>query len=150
MYSDTQSGNTKIQIGINWFRIGDSSEAAVVDLVGGIVLPSSSALASSRQDQVVGIETSKRFGTYALGLAMEYRITGAPDDETELAIGDIRTIRGTVGWLVSDDILFDVSAAHYLIDGDSKGLDEKQSYGTLTPQLTLTFSHAFRLKRSIP
>ena len=77
-------------------------------------MDSSSELASSRTDKIFGIESVKRFYTFALGLGYRLYMTGTPEDDQEVDIGNIQKLYT----LLVDgfhDISFEVEGAVYNI-----------------------------------
>lgn len=140
-----QNGNPEVILGFNWLQIGQSADAVTVDLLAGFSFgQNGSSFATSRSDKIVGIMTAKRFHNFALGLGYELRMVGDAKDESELSIGNISTIEASLGWVVSHDIRFLISAKQYSINAGNSSrlafLDQNISFGTLSPKLLLSLS----------
>ena len=79
------------------------------------------------------------------GLAYELRMTGSAEGESELDIGNIKTLMAAIGWEASGDIRFEVEGGTHKI---SKGTDPIKasrlsgdiSFGYVSPTLTLALS----------
>ncbi|MFA6238614.1 MAG: hypothetical protein WC635_14870 [Bacteriovorax sp.] len=141
----SQSGNPKGIIGFNWLRLGSPSEEARFDIFGGGKFAGSSELASSRTDKIFGLETTKRFGTFGLGLGFDMTMTGAPKKDTDMSIGNIQRITVSGGWMVSNDIQFEVEAENFKINAsdDTSRLNRLQksvSFSALSPKLNLSLA----------
>ncbi len=139
----SQSGNPKAIIGFNWLRFGAPSEEAKFDIFGGAKLKGSSELASSRTDKIFGAETTKRFGTFGLGIGYDITLTGTPKKDTDMSIGNIHRIAISGGWMVSNDIQFEVEVENFKVSQSSdtsraNHLKNSISFSTLSPKLNLT------------
>jgi len=140
--SGSQEGNPEVLLGFNWLQFGGGEDGTSVDLLFGGRFSSSSELASSRTDKIFGIESIKRFYTFALGLGYRLYMTGTPEDEEEVDIGNIQKLYATFGWMVSHDISFEIEGAVFNI-GNSNSvtraniLETKESFGTISPTLNL-------------
>lgn len=139
----SQSGNPKAIIGFNWLRFGAPSEEARFDLFGGAKFSGSSELASSRTDKIFGVETTKRFGTFGLGIGYDITLTGTPKRESDMSIGNIHRISVSGGWMVSNDIQFELEVENFKINQSSDAsranrLNSSVSFSTLSPKLNLT------------
>jgi hypothetical protein len=145
-----QNGNPKILIGLNWFKFGSSSDEAKIDFIAGTKLSGSSELASSRTDKIFGIETTKRFGTFGLGLGYDVTLTGASKNDTEMDIGNIHRIVVSGGWMVSNDIQFEMEAENFRITEGSTdktiALAKEVTFSTLSPKLNLSLAPAVNLE----
>lgn len=140
--SGSQEGNPEVLLGFNWLQFGGGEDGTSVDLLFGGRFSSSSDLASSRTDKIFGIESVKRFFTFALGLGYRLYMTGAPEDEEEVDIGNIQKLYATFGWMVSHDISFEIEGAVYNIGNSNSTtraniLESKESFGTISPKLNL-------------
>lgn len=139
--SQSSAGNPKFILGFNWLRIGNSNDQASVNLYGGMKLKSNSELGSSRTDKIFGVETTKKFSNFGLGLGYDATIAGTPDKDTELAIGTIHRIEVSGGWIVSNDIQFEVSVENFKVSKGSEAahanLLEDLSFSTISPKLNL-------------
>lgn len=147
----SQSGNPKFILGFNWLRFGSPSEEARLDIYGGARMKGSSELASSRTDKIFGAETTKRFGTFGLGLGYDITMTGAPQKATDMSLGNIHRIAVSGGWMVSNDIQFEVELENFKINPASDQsrpvkLTEAASFSTLSPKLNLTIVPAVNLE----
>ena len=145
------NGNPKIILGFNWLRFGSPADEARLDLYGGVKLSSSSKLGSSRTDKIVGAETTKRFGTFGLGVGYDMTLVGTPKNTDEQSIGNIGRISISGGWMVSQDIQFEVEAENFTINKASdtnraNHLKEKVSFSTLSPKLNLQLFSAVNLE----
>lgn len=147
----SSSGNPKLILGFNWLRFGSPSEEAKLDIYGGAKLSSNSALGSSRTDKIVGAETTKRFGTFGVGIGYDMTLVGTPKKFEENAIGNIGRLTISGGWMVSNDIQFEVEAENFTInpgkdDARENRLKEKVSFSTLSPKLNLSLAPAVNLE----
>lgn len=146
----SQDGNPKLILGFNWLRFGSPSEEARFDLYGGARLGAKSELATSRTDKIFGVETTKRFGTFGLGIGYEMTLAGKAKRETEMQIGDVQRLSVSGGWMVSNDIQFEVEAENFTIAADDSGavngLKEKVNFSTLSPKLNLGLAPAVHLE----
>ena len=147
----SNNGNPKIILGFNWLRFGSPSDEAKLDIYGGMKLSSNSKLASSRTDKIVGAETTKRFGTFGLGLGYDMTITGTPKNSADQSIGNINRLTVSGGWMVSQDIQFEIEAENFTINPSkdsqaSNQLKEKVSFSTLSPKLNLSLAPAVNLE----
>lgn len=148
--SGWQSGNPQVLIGLNWLRFGAPSEMASVDFVGGVRTSSSSELGSSRLDKIVGIETSKRFSMFALGIGYELNLTGSAESEEEMEIGNIQNLKASLGWQASPDIRFALDGGTVTIgksddQGAKLALNEDVKYSYVSPKLNLTLGPVVNL-----
>ena len=155
-----QKGNPTVILGLNWFEVGSPSERATLGLIAGMSFGTKdSALATSRDDRHVGLVTKKRFGPLILGLDYTQTLTGTPRQEEEMAIGPIRKAQASLNWALDHTRLrFDVGT--YTVetpdDGPGNRLQEKVSFGYLSPSATMRFAGVlnfnlgaiFRTKRS--
>jgi hypothetical protein len=146
----SSSGNPKLILGFNWLRFGSPSEEAKLDIYGGVKLSSNSTLGSSRTDKVVGAETTKRFGTFGVGIGYDMTLVGTPKKSDENAIGNIGRLTISGGWMVSEDIQFEVEAENFSIAAGDQSranrLKEKVSFSTLSPKLNLGLAPAVNLE----
>ncbi|MBY0416286.1 MAG: hypothetical protein K2Q18_19080, partial [Bdellovibrionales bacterium] len=145
------NGNPKIILGFNWLRFGNPSDEARLDIYGGVKLSASSKLGSSRTDKIVGAETTKRFGTFGLGIGYDMSIVGTPGNAEENSVGNINRLTISGGWMVSQDIQFEVEAENFTInvgadESRSNRLKEKVSFSTLSPKLNLKIVPAVNLE----
>jgi len=145
-----QKGNPQVVLGFNWLRFGKAEEMSTVDLYVGGKFSGKSDFSTTRTDKIAGIETSKRFYDFALALAYEYTITGAPADD-ELSIGNMQNLKASLGWVVSPDIQFVVEANNYTINDDKDGnqplkLEEKVSFASISPMVNLGISPSISMK----
>lgn len=149
--SGSQSGNPRLILGFNWLRFGSPSDEARFNIYGGAKLSSSSELGSSRTDKIFGVETTKRFGTFGLGIGYEMTLVGAPKNNEEMGIGNIQRLSASAGWMVSSDIQFEVEAENYKIApkkdaASGNGLNESVSFSTLSPKVNLGLAPAINLE----
>lgn len=148
--SGSQNGNPKAIIGFNWIRFGAPSEEARLDLYGGAKISGNSDLASSRTDKIFGVETTKRFGSFGLGIGYDISVVGTPKKSNELAIGNINRITMSGGWIVSNDIEFELEAESFKVaSGDdqlSNRLAKSISFSCLSPKLNLALAPAVNLE----
>ena len=147
----TQAGNPKLILGFNWLRFGSPGDEARLDIYGGAKLKSSSKLGSSRMDKIVGAETTKRFGTFGLGLGYDMTIVGTAKNTDEKQIGNITRLTVSGGWMVSNDIQFEIEAENFTVNkGEDSSianrLIEKASWSTLSPKLNLGLAPAINLE----
>ncbi len=146
----SSSGNPRLILGFNWLRFGSPSDEAKLDIYGGVKLSSSSTLGSSRTDKIVGAETTKRFGTFGIGIGYDMTLTGNPKNNEEHDIGNIGRLTISGGWMVSEDIQFEVEAENFSIaagdESRANRLQEKVSFSTLSPKLNLGLAPAVNLE----
>ena len=147
-----QAGNPLLKLGFNWFRIGDAHNLLSVDLYGGLSLGmEKSSFASSRTDQIVGLQTSKKMNDFLVMLEGTYQITGNPKNESEMDIGNIRTLSAGIGLYVTNDIRFSLIASVYDITESSNleranFLNESVSFATISPKLYLQLRPGMNLE----
>lgn len=147
----SQSGNPKAIIGFNWLRFGQPAEEARLDIYGGARFAGTSSMASSRTDKIFGVETTKRFGTFGLGIGYDMTMTGPPKKETDMALGTIHRIAVSGGWMVSNDIQFELELENFKVNAASDTsrthrLTQAASFSTLSPKLNLTIVPAVTLE----
>lgn len=146
----SQKGNPKGIIGFNWLRFGSPSDEARLNAYGGAKLSSSSALASSRTDKIFGAETTKRFGTFGLGLGYDVTMTGNPHTSADMSIGNIQRISVSGGWMVSNDIQFELELESFKINksdsGNANSLNSGISFSCLSPKLNLNLAPGIGLE----
>ncbi len=140
--SRSQQGNPMALLGFHWLKFGAPHELGTVDVYGGASLKGSSDLASSRTDRLAGIETTKRFGDFLIGLGFDYRFSGNPKNGQEYAIGNVQRLSATLGWMATPDIQFLVEGTsarvmNALDSGAVNFLAENQSLGFVTTKLGL-------------
>lgn len=148
---NSQNGNPKIILGFNWLRFGNPGDEARLDLYGGAKLSSSSLLASSRTDKIFGVETTKRFGSFGLGISYDMSLVGTPKNNLDMHIGNINRIGISGGWMVSNDIQFELEVENFKINQASNTtgpnyLIRSISFSTLSPKLNLTVAPAVNLE----
>lgn len=141
----SQNGNPKGIIGFNWLRLGDPSNEAKFDIYAGAKFAGSSELASSRTDKIFGLETTKRFGTFGLGLGFDTTLTGAPKNSTDMSIGNIQRIVVSGGWMVSNDIQFEFEVENFKVNESTdtnvtNRLEKSVTFSALSPKLNLILS----------
>lgn len=143
---DVQQGNPSVVLGINWLDFGSQMGMAQVDLVFGTSLKgnNSSSFAHHRNDQWVGLETSKGIGLLTIALGYEFRITGASQVLTELDVGNIQKFSAAMSLRATPDIAFVLEGQAYRLEqGDetkAQYLKEKISAASITAKLGLTLS----------
>lgn len=147
----SSSGNPRLILGFNWLRFGNASDEAKLDIYGGAKLSSNSMLGSSRTDKIVGAETTKRFGTFGVGIGYDLTMVGTPKKSDDLAIGNVGRLAISGGWMVSEDIQFEVEAENFSINpakdaGRMNRLKEKVSFSTLSPKLNLGLAPTVNLE----
>ena len=147
----SQNGNPKGIIGFNWIRFGSPHDEARLDLYVGGKFKGQSEFASSRNDKIFGAETTKRFGAFGLGLSYESTITGTPCQNSEMSIGNIQKIAVSGGWMVSQDIQFELEAESFTIGqsgetGRDLYLEKSLTFATISPKLNLNLAPAVNLE----
>ncbi len=147
----SNQGNPKAIIGFNWLHFGSVNDEARLDFYGGAKMSSSSLLGSSRNDKIFGFETTKRFGTFGLGLGYEMTMPGTPKNSLDLSLGNITRISISGGWMVSSDIQFELEAETFKINQSSETtrlnyLMKNVSFSTLSPKLSLIIAPAISLE----
>jgi hypothetical protein len=149
--SESQAGNPEIVMGFNWLSFGTGGNYTNIDLLAGIRLSADdSELGASRTDKIIGVSTVKRFNQFALGLGYKYYLTGTPDKDSELNIGSMSKLSATIGWMVSNDIQFELEGAVFNINKSrstvkSNILMESDSVGTISPKLNLKMASLVNL-----
>lgn len=152
------AGNPELLVGINWLDFTGKNDGARFDLIAGARLKETNGtFASSRNDQIIGLETSKSFQQFVLGLGIHYTLTGTPDREDELSIGNITNYKVALGWFATPDIRFSVETNIYNIteqtnEDISNRLEEEISFSSLSskvylglsPSITLVMGGVFR------
>lgn len=135
----THKGNPELIMGFNFLQVGTREDLATMDIYAGAELNSDSELASSRTDQIYGLDLSKRFMDLALGLGYELRTTGKTENSNDYDLGNIQRIKATFGWMVSNDIQFqtDFVTTSIGVGEGSNALSSKVQYSTLAPRLNL-------------
>lgn len=135
----THKGNPEFLVGFNFLQVGTREDLATMDIYGGAELSAQSQLASSRTDQIYGIDLSKRFLDFALGLAFELRTTGKTKNTEDYDLGNIQRVKATLGWMVSNDIQFqsDFVTTSIGVGEGANALASKVQYSTLAPRLNL-------------
>jgi hypothetical protein len=149
--SSYEQGNPIVLIGFNWWRQGGVENLATFDLYGGAKVAQKNNLSSTQTAKIVGVETSKRFSILALTLNFEMRLNGTPTAEAEMSSGNMQKLGAALGWVVSQDIRFAFEANHYNISPSKESnrlnkLDNKLSFGTLTPKLLLGIANSFEIE----
>jgi hypothetical protein len=142
------TGNARYVLGFNWFK-GQGSRADIY--VGRVQGAEESQFASSRSDNVIGLETTKQIESVVLGFGAEYRITGKPSEESEYAVGNITQLSAGIGWIVSNDIRFTFEAYAYKVaqnndDGITNKLGKEYTFSTFEPKLHLQLFPAVEME----
>ena len=138
----SDSGNLTIKLGFNWLKLGGFSDQVNIDLYGGASIGKADGrFASSRDDKIVGIETSKRFMSVVIGFGYEMILTGTPANEEDLQIGNISKLSAGIAVVVSPDISLLVEGATIKVsqgqvDGENP-LTEQLSFAYVSPKLIL-------------
>lgn len=137
-----QRGNPKAVLGLQWLEFGKADNKVNLDLLIGLSYKSSSPYSSSSTDQIIGLQTMKRFYNMAIGLNYLIRKTGNPTDESQMSVGNISTFGAEFGYMVSNDIQFSLMAKSISIKKSSNLersliLDKNISFSYVMPKLTL-------------
>jgi hypothetical protein len=146
------AGNPEVVLGFNWLEFGGRENGTDIILkAGASIAEQGNNFARSGTDKIVGIETSKRFYDFALGLGYDYRLTGTPGAIEEAQIGNIGKLYASFGWMATPDIQFSVDAATYSIKGSDdetrlNRISNNLSFGYISPKLTLGLSPLFALE----
>lgn len=138
----SQAGNPKIILGFNWLKLGSASDEARLDLMAGMKLSSQSEVATSRTDKIFGVETTKRFMNFGIGLGYELTVTGDAKNQSELAIGNIHRFNVSTGWMVSNDIQFELEVENFKVNQAAdtlrvNRLETPVSFSTISPKMNL-------------
>jgi hypothetical protein len=150
-----QEGNPEVKLGFNWLRFGEGEEAANIDLyLGGVFRTSESDFASSRNDKLVGIQTSKMFDRqFMLTFGSEYKIMGSPKNADHLKLGDSKKFYAAMVWAATPDIRFALEGSSTKIDQGEKTdgpnvatLDKDISFAQISPKLLLMLSPFYNLE----
>lgn len=147
----SQAGNPEAKIGFNWLKLGNDADAAKVDIYAGYMMKANNSLVgSSRNDQIFGVHTSKRFADFAMGFGGEYRKTSNPANSNDLIIGDVTRMHAALGWVATPDIRMSLEADMYKVragEGDELRIMQNDiSFSTLTPKLHLGLSQFVELE----
>ncbi|MBI2520457.1 MAG: hypothetical protein HYV97_08560 [Bdellovibrio sp.] len=141
--SGQQKGNPELKVGIDWLDFGGAQDRTTLTFIAGATLAASdSTLGSSRTDKIAGLETTKRFYSFGLGLGYELHLVGNPKQEEEMEIGNIHHIYGGFDFELSPDIALGIMADNYsvgAVTGSSRinHLNEKLSFSSVATSLTL-------------
>ncbi len=141
-----QRGNPEVYMGINWLDFSGQNQGARFDLIAGARLgENESAFATSRNDKIIGLETSKSFSQFVLGIGVHYTLTGTPENETELALGNITNYKVALGWFATPDIKFSVETNIYEVNENTNEdidyrLEERLSFSSVSPKVYLGLS----------
>ncbi len=131
-------GNGTVGIRTNWLAWGEAYERVSLDFYGARRFKSSDLLASSRSDYLLGVETAKRFYSLSFGLAFNRTISGNPERESEVKIGNINLVKASIGMVVSSDIRFLLEGGRTTIDrGEALN---KLNYTFIAPELRLSLA----------
>jgi hypothetical protein len=139
---NSSSGNTKLKLGLNWIKIGNPSEEAQINLIGGVRLKSSSDLGSSRTDKIFGLETTKKFGSFGVGIGYEITLAGTPTNSLDLDIGNIHKIEFSTGWMASNEIQFEFCIENFRVASSTSNtrinkLNNDLNFSTVSPKINL-------------
>jgi len=137
-----QKGNLETRVAVDWLSFGGESDRTALTFVGGASFKSgNSSMGNSRNDKIVGLETSKRFYWFGLGLGYELTLTGSPKNQDEKEIGNINHLYAGLDFDLSNQINVALMADNYSITATSGSrenrLEEKVSFNTLTASLNL-------------
>ena len=145
--STYELGNPVGKLGFHWFRAGSSEEEVLFDMYAGVSKGVDSLIATSRTDQIYGVETSKKFYMVAFGLGYEMIVSGKTKSDEELEIGNIHKGSLAIGAQLTPDIQFMFEAGSVKIReatpdmngkiSAEKGLSKDVSYSYLNPSLKL-------------
>lgn len=147
-----QKGNPKVVAGFNWFSFGDASNATKADIYGGASFAASNSLIGhSRNDKLLGIQTTKRFYDVALLIGGEFVSTGKVHNNDDMNIGNIMQFTAAIGWVVSRDIKFSLEGhttkvASARQDVVGKKLRNDFSFASVTPSLILNIMPSIELE----
>lgn len=148
-----QSGNVNAKLGFNWLQFGSAYDMATIDFYfGGRFRGSESGLAIDRTDKIVGIETAKKFLSFAIGFGYEYTMHGKAENSTEVGVEKTHKLSTALSWRATDDIRFLVEGAFYKTQAGRENIQ----YSALTPKLDLSLTPlvglelggVFRMKKS--
>jgi hypothetical protein len=149
--SSYQQGNPIVILGFNWWRQGGAENLATFDIYGGAKVAQKHDLSSTQTSKIIGVETSKRFSVLALTLNYEIRLNATPSSLEEMSSGNMQKLGAALGWVVSQDIRFAFEANHYNLSPSNETnrinkLQDKLSFGTLTPKLLLGIANTFEIE----
>jgi hypothetical protein len=138
----SQAGNPKIILGFNWLRIGNPADQASINLYGGGKFSSNSDLGSSSTDKIFGVETTKKFGNFGLGIGYDVTLTSTPKKSFEVAVGNIGRLEVSGGWMATNDIQFEVSIENFKVAKNNdesrlNKLNQDITFSTISPKLNL-------------
>lgn len=142
--SQSQKGNPEAVLGLNWINFGDRGNRTSVDvLLGHRWGVTGSEFASSRNDFILGVQSFKTLGPFALGLGYTVDMTGNPQSASESYIGNIQTLKASLGWMVSSEIRMAVHASRINItaSGEEENynvLENDLQFTVINPELSLT------------
>lgn len=142
--SQYQKGNPEAVLGLNWINFGERGNKTNVDfLVGHRWGVMGSELASSRSDFIVGLQTFKSIGPFAIGFGYNIDLTGNPQSAVESYVGNIHTLKGSLGWVVSPDIRMALHAQRITIKASSeenqlRTFENDLIFTIINPELSLS------------
>lgn len=147
----SQRGNPSGKIGFNWLELGNPEDNARLDVYFGVNAGvKNSDFAHTRNDKIFGAETSRRILDFVVAFGGKIILTGAPDDDSEMAIGNIMGAAAAMGYVVSEDIRFSLEGNYYRVgertDYEGYALTEALSFSTISPKLQLGISTIFELE----
>jgi hypothetical protein len=102
---DFQLGNVSLFVGVDWLKIGEQDYFTILNIYSGTILPEKkSLLASSRQDYVIGVKTTKKIHQMVLFIQGERRFSTKSKKEEEWDVGGASIFSLGVGGIISNDI----------------------------------------------
>lgn len=142
--SQSQKGNPEALLSLNWISFGERGNRTNVDMILGHRWGvTGSEFATSRSDFIVGMQTFKSLGPIAIGLGYTLDLTGNPKSASESYIGNIQTLKASLGWMVSSEIRMAVHASRINLNRSGNEehynvLEKDLQFTVINPELSLT------------
>jgi hypothetical protein len=134
---NNQGGNVDLKLGFNWLEFGSDYDRGTIDFYFGTKFQGSkSELSISRTEKIVGIETAKRFLSFAIGFGYEYTSYGSAQTADELSLNSGHKLSTAISWQATGDIRFLTEANFYKI----QSLEKTFQFSSITPKLDLRLS----------
>jgi hypothetical protein len=142
--SQSQKGNPEAVVSLDWINFGERGNRTSIDvLMGHRWGVTGSEFASSRNDFILGVQSFKTLGPIALGLGYTVDLTGNPQSASESYIGNVQTLKASLGWMVSSEIRMALHASRINItqSGNEENynvLENDLEFTVINPELSLT------------
>lgn len=135
--TQNQGGNVDLKLGFNWLQFGSDYDRGTIDFYFGTKFKGGdSELAISRNEKIVGIETAKRFLSFAVGFGYEYTSYGSAKAIDEMSLDSGHKLSAALSWQATGDIRFLTEGNFYKITGEG----ETFQFSSITPKVDLRLS----------